>query len=159
MGWVLSFRFPRSAAVCRKFFVFSSLPIRKVLVLPFREAPKSKASLCLSLRSKGHYLCSFVSKTSPPPPPPLVLVPNLLNLAHGQVMLGSYLGIVALALLAVLLGIPIAAAQTFDEAAIDATGTIEGHWTFIVSKAPTRREQEWPSLNSEPNCWSTSGMS
>ena len=43
--------------------------------------------------------------------------------------------------------------------AIDATGTIEGHWTFIVSKAPTRREQEWPSLNSEPNCWSTSVMS
>ena len=27
----------RSAAVCRKSFVFSFLPIRKVLVLPFRE--------------------------------------------------------------------------------------------------------------------------
>ena len=36
--WVLlSSRFPRSAAVCCKSFVFSFLPIRKVLVLPFRE--------------------------------------------------------------------------------------------------------------------------
>ena len=32
--WILS-RFPRSAAVCRKSLVFSSLPIRKVLVLCF----------------------------------------------------------------------------------------------------------------------------
>ena len=38
LGWVLlSSRSPRSAAVCNKAFVFSSLPIRKVLVLPFGE--------------------------------------------------------------------------------------------------------------------------
>ena len=38
LGWVLlSSRFFRSAAVCRKSCVFSFLLIRKVLVLPFRE--------------------------------------------------------------------------------------------------------------------------
>ena len=44
----------RSAAVWYKSVVFSSLPIRKVLVLPLTETQKSKSSLCLSLRSKGH---------------------------------------------------------------------------------------------------------
>ena len=45
LGWVLlSFRFPRSAAVWCKSFVLSFLPIRKVLVLPFREGRQPSAS-------------------------------------------------------------------------------------------------------------------
>ena len=39
----------RSAAVFSKVFVFSSLPIRKVLVLPLTEAKKSKIFLSVFL--------------------------------------------------------------------------------------------------------------
>ena len=63
-GLGLSFRFPRSAAVWRKLFVFSFLPVRKVLGLPFAGgalAPSSDGfSFVFSELSTGSSLLLLV---------------------------------------------------------------------------------------------------
>ena len=55
LGWLLlSSRFPRSAVACYKSFVFSGLPIRKVVVLSFTGAFSPRLSLVSLLFSASY---------------------------------------------------------------------------------------------------------
>ena len=51
------------------------------------KGPKVKIFSLFFSEAQKDTIC--VVRFTPPPPPPLVSVPNLLNPAHGQAMLGS----------------------------------------------------------------------
>ena len=86
LGFV-RFVFPRSTAVCRKSFVFSSITYKEGFGFASCRGPKVKIFSLFFSEARRDTICVvrvYFNFT-----PPLVSVPNLLNPAHGQAMLGS----------------------------------------------------------------------